>query len=583
MSDYTNTPIGSGYNANSAINTELSAVETAVNSKLDKSGSTMTGELDMNSKKIINLPDATTLQEPVTYGQMINGASFAASDAKYFATVALATADTTLAVGDVVIIEERANGIFNVISGTGTANTYDIIAHGSLSLSLELRIKDYPKLSQLGATGLITFDATAVFQRALVLAEVYGAVWVDVGYHKIQSALTATRSITILGPNKGGNGYNTITAPNRSVILKDFDGDLITFDGSSATATGTGGGIDGVDLVQYLGSSASSNPSFSGGAGAAIKVTGTTTNLRAGRLKIDNCSVERWDDGGDSGNDWTYGLDVDGSTVGGSDGVRNNWLMNTRIVCGTDTTAGVRIYNAFNTWFSNIALDDRDGSNNNTFLITGPDAPGQSSNVFFSSCSGNLTTDFASNVKWTGGRVDATSTTANSSEVQVMPASLNTLPTASAGLVSHFGRGDRMVTQSAQAITHRFGQDAGYADTTDITGIEVGNINDNEGALGLLYRNGASQEVILRANLRNNADSANANMAEHKMVKNAGVDTADHEFTIGGSKVAEFDNTSTAGSTRFLIYDVDNATVERVTVGAADSGGAGFKVLRIPN
>ena len=43
------------------------------------------------------------------------------------------------------------------------------------------------------------------------------------------------------------------------------------------------------------------------------------------------------------------------------------------------------------------------------------------------------------------------------------------------------------------------------------------------------------------------------------------------------------DNSTTAGDTRLLVYDVDNATVERVSVGAADSGGAGFKVLRIPN
>ena len=140
MSDYTNTPIGSGYNANSAINTELSAVETAVNSKLDKSGSTMTGELDMNSKKIINLPDAATLQEPVTYGQMINGASFAASDAKFYDTVALWQADTTSEVGDIAIIGERGNGTFNVISGTGTANTYNIVAHTTLDLSVEAYI-----------------------------------------------------------------------------------------------------------------------------------------------------------------------------------------------------------------------------------------------------------------------------------------------------------------------------------------------------------------------------------------------------------------------------------------------------------
>lgn len=43
------------------------------------------------------------------------------------------------------------------------------------------------------------------------------------------------------------------------------------------------------------------------------------------------------------------------------------------------------------------------------------------------------------------------------------------------------------------------------------------------------------------------------------------------------------DGSNTAGQTRMLVYDVDNATLERVTVGAADSGGAGFKVLRIPN
>lgn len=47
--------------------------------------------------------------------------------------------------------------------------------------------------------------------------------------------------------------------------------------------------------------------------------------------------------------------------------------------------------------------------------------------------------------------------------------------------------------------------------------------------------------------------------------------------------VGRFDASVTAGETRFMIYDVDNGTLERVSVGAADSGGAGYKVLRIPN
>ena len=49
------------------------------------------------------------------------------------------------------------------------------------------------------------------------------------------------------------------------------------------------------------------------------------------------------------------------------------------------------------------------------------------------------------------------------------------------------------------------------------------------------------------------------------------------------SESARIDSSVTSGDTRFMLYDVDNATMERVTVGAADSGGAGYKVLRIPN
>ena len=38
-----------------------------------------------------------------------------------------------------------------------------------------------------------------------------------------------------------------------------------------------------------------------------------------------------------------------------------------------------------------------------------------------------------------------------------------------------------------------------------------------------------------------------------------------------------------ATETSLFLYDKDNDTLEKVTVGAANSGGAGFKVLRIPN
>lgn len=38
-----------------------------------------------------------------------------------------------------------------------------------------------------------------------------------------------------------------------------------------------------------------------------------------------------------------------------------------------------------------------------------------------------------------------------------------------------------------------------------------------------------------------------------------------------------------AGETALWVFDDDNNVIEQVTVGAADSGGVGFKLLRIPN
>tara|TARA_R110000803_G_scaffold175116_1_gene237666 strand:- start:729 stop:1031 length:303 start_codon:yes stop_codon:yes gene_type:complete len=43
------------------------------------------------------------------------------------------------------------------------------------------------------------------------------------------------------------------------------------------------------------------------------------------------------------------------------------------------------------------------------------------------------------------------------------------------------------------------------------------------------------------------------------------------------------DGSNTAGETRMLLYDVDAGSLVRVSVGAADSGGTGYKVLRVPN
>lgn len=95
----------------------------------------------------------------------------------------------------------------------------------------------------------------------------------------------------------------------------------------------------------------------------------------------------------------------------------------------------------------------------------------------------------------------------------------------------------------------------------------------------------ASTGYLLFGSPDNNAGgliSWNSNADEMKVASNK----ARAILNLGGGAQAEggrFDADGTAGNTRFFVYDVDNATLERVSVGAADSGGTNYKVLRIPN
>ena len=45
----------------------------------------------------------------------------------------------------------------------------------------------------------------------------------------------------------------------------------------------------------------------------------------------------------------------------------------------------------------------------------------------------------------------------------------------------------------------------------------------------------------------------------------------------------QIDGNVTAAETPLLLFDIDKGSLQRVSIGAADSGGTGFKVLRVPN
>ena len=119
---------------------------------------------------------------------------------------------------------------------------------------------------------------------------------------------------------------------------------------------------------------------------------------------------------------------------------------------------------------------------------------------------------------------------------------------------------------------------------------------DNLGANNICLGRDVGELQVLNeaANSVFNVEAENGYGAQFKLTSNSQAWTTVAYGTLSGNSgllrlvnntgdVVQFDNNSSAGQTRFWIYDVDNGQLERVTVGAADSGGAGWKVLRIPN
>ena len=74
MTNYTKNNIGSGYNTTTSLNAELEKVETAVNSKLDKTGGSLSGDLSMESNDLLNVNHTYTAGLTLN-GNVITGVS----------------------------------------------------------------------------------------------------------------------------------------------------------------------------------------------------------------------------------------------------------------------------------------------------------------------------------------------------------------------------------------------------------------------------------------------------------------------------------------------------------------------------
>jgi hypothetical protein len=252
---------------------------------------------------------------------------------KNFATLTAAKADPGLLTGDAVNLESRltaldgAGGMFDVITGTGTANTYNKVAHDSLSLTLVARqeaniinASQYGVLANSDGTTGNGADDTGAWLQAIIDAK--ANAWSLVG----PSGFTRTT---------GALDFSAVVALFNGAFIKDFDGNGINI-------------IDKGPVYTYL-----TNPIVLGG-----RVTESTTskgiNVEDSRVVIVNglaknnggngyhhiddllsnnhCRIEMRCEG--NGGTTEYNVHIAKGTDGAAGLDSNNWLVDFQTFAG---------------------------------------------------------------------------------------------------------------------------------------------------------------------------------------------------------------------------------------------------------
>lgn len=80
----------------------------------------------------------------------------------------------------------------------------------------------------------------------------------------------------------------------------------------------------------------------------------------------------------------------------------------------------------------------------------------------------------------------------------------------------------------------------------------------------------------------NNIQIGPADQTTGSLISTDGTSLLFHDNTAGNDTF-KLDGNATANETSMLLWDITAASLRRVSIGAADSGGTGFRVLRIPN
>lgn len=267
MAKFTPKNLNSGFADTDALNENFTALSVFSDTVLSRDGAspnTMTANLDMNSKKMINLPDAVSAQEPATYSQLLN-----LSDTAGFVTtvseVVVATAGQTVFTLALVTytpgvdnISVYINGVYlpsdlytqtsttvvtlstgalvgqrvafvinqrNVDATTTAASsvTYAPGGTGSVASDVNTKLQETISVKDFGAVGNGVIDDTVAIQAALDDKQDV-TIHFPPGIYNISSDLVPKTGQRLLGSGTEGSNINNVNGS----VLKAVSGGTFT-------------------------------------------------------------------------------------------------------------------------------------------------------------------------------------------------------------------------------------------------------------------------------------------------------------------------------------------------------------------
>ncbi len=322
-----------------------------------------------------------------------------------------------------VCISKNSSDVFSVtnltVAGNLLAGTFDNVVYADQQAGADTGAKINAADTQLGTSpGEIwcsnVLSGTPV-TTPITIHSGHTLRFTQGGYWTFTVPITLEQGASIIG---SGPWISTATSSTGTVFFHNFSGDFIIYSGA-ATGTGTlgGGVLQNFSLYNI----------YSGGDlnGNAIEITGTALLLRADDVVIDRVYV----DGNSATNRWTRGLYVDGTPIGGTDGVRNITVRDSRFHSSGTNNEDIRIENAFNTVLDNVKItSSNNGAQTPGITITGSSGNVSSGAQLFGVNTVNLALDWANSVDVEGGFYSAITNTANSgASVVLRPANLTNI------------------------------------------------------------------------------------------------------------------------------------------------------------